>query len=398
MSKKGYEMYNQASWTPPPGSPSASDRYCLKCQAPLPAAGDNPKCTECGWQFNPDDPATYRTHQSLSRWTYWFPGFCLAVASGVISYAICLQSGEMGLALFIAVPISIGAILGYGTRPTWAILILLGIAAVGSVVLALVSMNFAGFFCGLTLSLIFVVPVMGGIVLGLLLRAWLMHRKWDHRWYFPLIFFIALPYAVQGIENVLPRRVELAIVRTGLTVHATPQEAWNAIMFYEEVEHAPPWLLRLALPKPIKSVGDKRKEGETIRCFYDRGHLCKRISQCEPGRLLAFEVTEQELHFERDVLLRDGSFEISPSGPETTRITLTTRYQRRLSPRWLWEPIERRVVHNLHGHVLKGMKEHAEKSQNPTPADDNPRYRQPDSTVAIPVAQRSSLEEARHEE
>jgi hypothetical protein len=37
-------------------------------------------------------------------------------------------------------------------------------------------------------------------------------------------------------------------------------------------------------------------------------------------------------------------------------VVLTTRYIRHLRPAWLWEPMERKIVHTLHGHVLEGMR------------------------------------------
>jgi hypothetical protein len=336
-------------------------RYCLRCQELLPWTESEPgQCFQCGLQFDPAEPATYREGRTFLRWKFWFPGFCLAVASGVISYVICLQSGELGMALFFAVPVSVGAILGYGTRVHVWLLGLLGLAAITCIVVALVSMHWAGFFCGMTLSLIFVVPTAAGIFLGVILRLVLARSRWDQRWFFPLWAFLILPYAVQAIENRLPHRTEIASVRTELTVDATPQQAWDAIMFYEQVQHQPPWLLRLALPKPIRSEGSKQRVGEVVRCYYDRGHLAKRISRREEGRLLAFDVIEQHLHFERDVVLCDGSFAVVPVEHGRSRIVLTTRYERKLAPRWLWEATERKVIHTLHGHVLEGMRRKAE--------------------------------------
>jgi hypothetical protein len=359
-------------------------RFCLRCQELLPwYEQESPQCLKCGLQFNPGEPSTFRTQRQMARWKFWFPGFCLAVASGVISYAVCLLSGDMGVALFCAVPVSVGAILGYGTRVHWWLVGMLGIVAIAAIVFALIQMSMAGLFCGMTLSLIFLIPVVLGIILGVVLRVALASTRWDQRWFFPLIFFIVLPYVVQAIENWLPRRTEVATVRTELTVHATPQEAWDAIMFYEEVEHDPPWLLQLALPKPIRSEGNKQREGEIVRCFYDRGYLAKRISRREEGRLLAFDVVEQHLHFERDVTLLDGSFEVQPLPDGNSRIVLITRYERKLSPRWMWESIERNVVHTLHGHVLEGMRRKAELRHSENPSHDAEPY-EPKPSAAPP--------------
>jgi hypothetical protein len=291
----------------------------------------------------------------------------MSIVSGVLSYAVCLNFGDLGFALFVAVPVSFGAILGYSAGPFRpAILGLLGVMAAIGVVMMLVSFGAAGFFCGAILLPIFFLPVLAGVALGCVLRSFLENAtNWDQRWFFPIVLFALLPYAVQAIESSFPRRTEVATIRTELTVDATPQEAWQAVMFYEEVEHDPPWLLRLALPKPVRSVGNKQRVGEVVRCFYDRGYLVKRISRVEEGRLLAFEVIEQKLHFERDVTLKSGSFEITPTDDGRSRIVLTTRYERHLSPAWIWQPIESMVVHTLHEHVLEGMRRHTEQPHPP---------------------------------
>jgi hypothetical protein len=310
----------------------------------------------------------------------------MAVTVGTLTYAGCLQTGDMGYALFFAVPVSFGAILGYACRvQTWAF-VALGVVTIAAVVLALVSLNLAGIFCGFTLGVIFLIPTFVGLLFGVLLRSILIASRWDHAWYFRwYVWLIAvLPLVGQQIESTLPRRQEIAIVQTSLTVDATPAEAWNAIMFYEDVEHPPPWLLHLALPQPIRSEGNKQKEGEIVRCFYNCGTISKRISRVEPERRLSFEVVEAVMRSENYANLKDGSFEIEPDGPARSRITLTTRYERKLRPAWVWEPIERKVIHTLHGHVLEGMRRKAQ-AQKPDSRPDqyeSPQTDPPPTKVA----------------
>ncbi len=356
-----------ATPSPPSGSPLpaeplyAPERYCLRCQEPLPWYDEGPIfCPRCRFACDPQDPRTYRTRRTRVGWKYWFPGFALAVISGVLSYALCLQTGELGLALFFAVPISFGAVLGYGTRVEVWLAITLAIVAISCVAGLLMAMHAAGIFCGCTLAIVFLAPTFVGIILGIGLRAVLTGTRWDQRSFFPLVIILAFPYLAQGLETALPLTRESADVRTELVMQATPEQAWDAVMFYEEVEHDPPWLLYLALPKPLSSEGDKRRVGEVVYCRYDRGHLAKRITRVEPGKLLAFDVVEQHLHFERDVALKSGTIEIEPLDDGRSRVVLTTHYQRKLSPRWLWRPMEYTVIHTLHGHVLEGMRRRAE--------------------------------------
>jgi hypothetical protein len=359
---------------------------CLRCAAELPAAERPAICPSCGLQYDPARPETFSSRRSSSRWKFWLPGFLLSVTVGTLAYAGCLQTGDMGYALFFAVPVSFGAILGYATRiQTWA-LVFLAILTIASVIFALVSMNLAGIFCGFTLGIIFLVPTFFGLLCGVFLRGILIASRWDHAWYFRwYVWLIAvLPLIGQQIESAFPRRHEIAVVQTGLTVDATPEEAWNAIMFYEDVQHSPPWLLHLALPKPIRSEGNKQREGEIVRCFYNCGTISKRISQVQPARKLSFEVVEVVMRSENYANLKDGSFEIEPVGTRQSRITLTTRYERKLTPAWIWEPIERKVIHTLHGHVLEGMRRKAEHEQpSEKPKDEQP-YESPDGRQSAP--------------
>ncbi len=362
--------------------------FCIRCNHDLSEVYEE-QCPRCGLQFDPLRAETFRTKPPFLLWNYWLPGFLASVICGVLSYSVCLLGGQgdMGWALFVAVPISMGTILGYGTQTRYWLLVLLGLAVTGSVVFALVAMNIAGFFCGMMLSLFFLVPLMLGLAIGAALRYILKLTPWSQRWYLPLIGFIALPYIVQFTEDRLPRRTEIATVRTELHMHATAEEAWDAGMFYEEVDHPPRMLLNFALPRPVGSQGRKDRVGEIVRCQYDRGYLVKRISRVEPGQLMEFEVIEQQLHFERDVTLTGGSFQIVPGADGTSRVVLTTRYQRHLHPGVMWQPVEKEVVHTLHEHVLEGMRRQAEgKTDSPDQTQPYTPQRSDDRKTAAATA------------
>lgn len=336
---------------------------CLRCGEALGSGPSLGQCQRCGLQYDYDNPATYSLKPPFLFWKFWFPGFLAAFVSGILSYALCLTAGELGYALFVAVPLSVGAVLGYATHVRYWALAFLGIAVTGSLVLALVSMHLAGFFCGMTLSVIFLVPMMFGMGIGVAVRVALKYSRWNQRYYLPLVAFLALPYIVQWIEVAVPNRTEVATIRTQLHVHATAAEAWDAVMFFEEVEQPAPWLLEFSLPKPLGSRGRKDRVGELVRCEYDRGWIVKRISRIEPGRLLEFDVVEQRLQMEHNVTLRDGSFRIERLADGTARVVLTTRYERHLAPGWVWRPIEKQVVHTMHGHILEGMAEKIEQQR-----------------------------------
>ncbi len=143
-------------------------------------------------------------------------------------------------------------------------------------------------------------------------------------------------------------------ITTRLQLPAPPDRVWASLKFYEEVPSRPGALLRIGLPAPVRSEGDKLRVGGTVRCVYEGGYVLKRTTSTVPPSVLRFEVLEQRLGLERCLSLSDGVYEIRavPGGCE---VALTTRYRGHLRPRALFRPLERRMTHEIHGHILAGM-------------------------------------------
>jgi hypothetical protein len=166
-------------------------------------------------------------------------------------------------------------------------------------------------------------------------------------------------------------------VSTDVVFAAPPEDVWRAIVFYEEIEHDPPLMLRLTLPRALRSEGRKDAVGSLVRCRYAKGHLVKRMTEVDHGRLLAFDVVEQDLRVAAGVGLLGGGYVLEPLAGRRTRVTLTTRYvSRPLHPERLWVALEERLVHAFHRHVLEGMK----RKLQPLPPE--PR------AIALPAAPR----------
>jgi hypothetical protein len=143
-------------------------------------------------------------------------------------------------------------------------------------------------------------------------------------------------------------------VTTTAAIDARPDDAWQRMMFYEEVPRRPSLLLRTFLPTPVKTQGSGKEVGTFVECTYSRGRLLKRITVLERPRLVRFEVIEQQLGIERCMTTVEGSYAFRAAG-RGTEVALTTRYRGHLRPRWLWRSLERLLAHQLHRHILAGM-------------------------------------------
>lgn len=157
------------------------------------------------------------------------------------------------------------------------------------------------------------------------------------------------------VGRLFPPGRKIDWVTTRASFEASPEAMWQALMFYEEVPHRPPWLLRALLPTPMRTRGGGKHAGDIIECTYSRGRLLKRITVVERPHLLRFEVIEQQLGVERCFVTIEGSYAIRATG-RGSEVALTTRYRGHLRPRTLWRPFERLLAHQLHSHILAGMR------------------------------------------
>lgn len=155
--------------------------------------------------------------------------------------------------------------------------------------------------------------------------------------------------------RLFPRSERIEAVQTIVHLPASPDEVWRAMMFYEEVPGRPSPLLRLFLPAPVRTQGDKGRVGAAIECNYEGGYLEKRITAVDAPNMVRFDVRVQELGIEDFISMNEGSYEITPER-DGSRVVLTTRYRGHMRPRWLWRAFERYLAHGLHAHILAGMR------------------------------------------
>jgi hypothetical protein len=328
---------------------------CLECGYVLIGLPE-PRCPECGLAFDFHDPSTYSTKPLFVRWKYWLPGFAVAAGGGALLYLLLLTIAGWGVAVTIVAPFCVGAVVGYGCRAKPFLLGLLALGALGVIAFTLFSADAVGVFCGTVLVVVALLPVLIGTLCGFILRVILKGTSFDQRWHLPALMLLVMPLLCGVIERAVSKPHAIESVVTSIEIPAPVGRTWNALMFYEEVHRPAPWLLRYGLPRPLYATGSTMRVGATKVCIYSKGHLSKRVTRRVPRRFLAFDVIEQDRIENHSIRPTGGSFALVPQGTDRTRVWLTTRYQPKLGPRWIWRPFEKLAVHTLHQHVLEGMR------------------------------------------
>lgn len=149
-------------------------------------------------------------------------------------------------------------------------------------------------------------------------------------------------------------------VVTHTQVAATPARVWDSLMFYEGIEGMPPLLLRLLLPRPIRTQGEKSTVGDLATCLYHGGHLLKQVTHIERQRLYEFCVVEQRLAVGRTIRLSGGSYALCEISPGRVELSIMTRYTSRNRPRLMARPMENAVCHLFHRYLLGAIRRKAE--------------------------------------
>ena len=158
-----------------------------------------------------------------------------------------------------------------------------------------------------------------------------------------------------SVGRLFPVSTAVDSITTVSRLDASPHAVWSALVFYEEVQRPAPFVLRLLLPTPVRTRRDGNHAGDIVECTYSTGYLVKRIGVVQAPFVLTFDVLDQRLGIERCITTVAGSYAIR-ARDHGSEIALTTRYRGHLRPRALWRPIERMVAHNLHRHIVSGMR------------------------------------------
>jgi hypothetical protein len=155
------------------------------------------------------------------------------------------------------------------------------------------------------------------------------------------------------------------VVRTVRHLRCDARRAWEKVCFYEHIELQPTWLLRAALPVPMRTTGAYRRAGDVSSCQYsDGGHLTKRILAIG-GQRVDFEVIEQTIRYAGRIDLKGGTIRIVAQDDGTCSVEMLTRYE--LGAPWLrlLRVAIEHVVKAMHRIVIRDMRAKLEPRCNP---------------------------------
>ncbi len=304
----------------------------------------------------------------VPRSVFWFTMFLVAVVVGCIF--LMLGFGEYGGTLFLALPLTVGALIGFVAFPRFSYgriaLIAFGIAGLLAL-LTLVS-GFEGAICILMAYGIILFPISIGLFIGTAL--WRIRLKRQ----VPMLLLVCLVNPVTYItEKSFPPLYEHEVV-TVVEVEASKESVWAALTAPVEFGASDHLLLSGGVTYPLDMRLDRSGAEPCLVCHLNNADARLRVTGIDSLRSLAFEPVEQPIPMRELSIIGEldaphlhgyfgvdrGEFRLYPLGEGRTRLIATTRYHHRIAPAFYWRWWSDHLIDAMHRNVLRGVARCAE--------------------------------------
>ena len=297
-------------------------------------------------------------------------GAGLLIGLGMIVVSVELLD-SYGMALFIGTPVVLGAITAWllnrrfpaTSRETHEV-VLMTVALVAGAALLL---GEEGAIC-LIMSLPLGIPL--GLIGGVLGRVIATHggSEFSHA----AIVLIALPSAAALEGDGAPLRVRE--VRSSIEIAASPEQVWTNVIAFPALDEPTELWFRAGIAYPTSARITGSGVGAVRYCEFSTGAFVEPITHWEPGRRLAFDVSESPPPM-REWTFRDGvapphlddflrpvrgEFRLVPLPGGRTRLEGSTWYELRIQPVPYWGAISDWLIARIHLRVLDHIRRNAE--------------------------------------
>lgn len=352
----------------PPGSPKEAPPLPQPQQGPPESASATP---------SPPTAATLKQRRNLShtaRPGFFSRGNILALLAGTGVYIITYlaieflasfddQNWSAGSAIFIGLPFISSFIVA-------ALVPEKRDASLVCFLSMLINLILSPFFLGEgVLCVVMALPIFAGItiigaVMGSLIRG---PGAKDARKPRRFMFLLVIAVLLIAAQDVLALRmgVPAETVTTQIELSGTREEVWKRLSFDRAPRARVPGWMRLWVAQPERFAF--AEEGLRARRFVDfgerqygddadalRNKFVYEITEWKLGESCVFACRENHSRARNWVALLDTRVELSDgSTPQTTRVTLRTRYKRKLGPAFYFAPFLKAAVEGMQEMLAK---------------------------------------------
>lgn len=304
-----------------------------------------------------------------------------AVAAILITLALVLPLGFInvraletyGLALFIGLPFTLGAVSAYlynhHRARTWWQSIAIAMLTVTTALAAIFLFAMEGLLC-----ILMAAPIVYSIaVAGALIGHALAQRTPGASTAMTLIALVSP--GLMAFESAAPAKEPLFEVITRVEVDAPSQQVWNELVAFSRMEDPDELLFIAGISYPIEARIEGTGVGACRYCWFNTGPFVEPITVWDEPRLLAFDVVGQpppmsELsiyehidapHVDGFFRSQRGQFKLIVKADGNTLLEGTTWYTHDIWPTWYWRIWSDAILHRIHNRVLDHIKIESER-------------------------------------
>lgn len=287
------------------------------------------------------------------------------MAMVLIGLSILLVSfGAYGLTLFVVLPIALGALAAWVTKPRTAA----RAASVGMVAnlvgcALFLAGGWEGILCiAMALPLALPLGAFGGW-----LACTLTHR---HVVAESTAMLLLLPLAMGTLSFDAKAKPHVFEVRSSIEIAAPPERVWKNVVEFSELPPPTEWYFKTGLAYPIRAHIDGSGPGAVRYCEFSTGPFVEPIQVWDEPRLLRFSVAQNPAplnewspyshvvprHLHGYFISREGQFLLKPLPNGQTLLEGDTWYQHGLWPETYWTMWSQAIIHRIHMRVLTHIK------------------------------------------
>jgi uncharacterized membrane protein YhaH (DUF805 family) len=327
-------------------------------------------------------PATVETPRSYEA---RLPSAMLAIAAGMgIGVAMigisvyALQS--YAAALFLGTPFVMGAVTAFlfnrrypaSARESFEVVLLMLAFSAGLVMLVAIE----GLFCVLMSAPLALALAAMGSRFG----RWMAGRR-EEPVRHALIGMLALPLgaALGGSPSPEGQHEVLSVVE----IDAPADIVWKHVVEFPPLAPPAELIFRMGIAYPLRAHIEGTGVGAVRHCVFSTGTFVEPVTAWEPGRLLAFDVTEQPAplsewspyaditppHLDGYFRTRRGEFRLIPLSDGRTRLEGRTWYELEIAPSAYWMLFTDAFITRIHHRVLTHIGRLAEAEYHPLRQD-----------------------------
>lgn len=296
--------------------------------------------------------------ETFQAWAQRWPGLLFACWVALISLLVrVILSSDFGTTaiLYIAVPFLVTVTLILLTPRTsshWTAGYFRAFCLTFAVLFGVSIVLYEGIVCVLMFLPIYLVGALFAMAAEAIARAARRHRGRSARVY--ILPALVLASALEGTHDNLSfdRSETVSVTRVSGLPAGTLRENIGMPFAFDGDRH---WFLKI-FPMPQRVVPDSMVQGAIHRADYTyhrwfftnthRGHMLLQIRDAGPLHVET-QILEDTSYISHYLSLRGTRIDLDPIDAQTTKVTLTVNYQRKLDPAWYFGPLQRYGVERM---------------------------------------------------